>query len=161
IIIVPPGASAGGVLDVWQRPVTDVGQTGPDKGQGGKYLILPPDGPDVINPEFIVRRSPTNQVWFATRGLGSDQRAAEALPCKYQLYAYDDRPRPPTTKFVPVGGKDWKSTQPNDLRYWQYLHDVLAPERPEARDYFFYGMLLPLGIDQNKPFNPDERQKKI
>jgi hypothetical protein len=36
VIIVPAGASAGGVLDVWQRPVTDVGQTGPDKGQGGK-----------------------------------------------------------------------------------------------------------------------------
>lgn len=42
----------------------------PDKGQGGKYLILPPGGPDIINPEFIVRRSATNQLWFATRGGG-------------------------------------------------------------------------------------------
>jgi hypothetical protein len=34
VIIVPAGASAGGVLDIWQRPITDVGQTGPDKGTG-------------------------------------------------------------------------------------------------------------------------------
>lgn len=92
VIIVPPGASAGGVLDVWQRPITDVGQTGPDKGQGGKYLILPPGGPEIDNPEFIVRRSPTNQIWIATRGLGVDQATAEATVRKYQLYTYDDRP---------------------------------------------------------------------
>jgi hypothetical protein len=161
VIIVPAGASAGGVLDIWQRPITDVGQTGPDKGQGGKYLILPPGGPDIVNPEFIVRRSQTNQIWFATRGLGADPVAAEATVRKYQLYAYDERPSPPATKFIPVGGKDWSSEQPRDLKYWEYLHDVLAPEQPEERDRFFHGMLLPLGIEQGKPFNPDDRQKKV
>jgi hypothetical protein len=161
VIIVPSGASAGGVLDVWQRPITDLGQTGPDKGQGGKYLILPPEGPDVVNPEFIIRRSPTNQVWFATRGLGSDPAVGEATVRGYQLYSYDDRPRPPITKVIPVGGKGWSSEQPRDLRFWQYLHDVLAPETPEERDRFFYGMLLPLGFEKGKPFNPDDRQKNI
>ncbi|QEX20606.1 hypothetical protein FRZ61_05240 [Hypericibacter adhaerens] len=161
VVIVPKGASAGGVLDIWQRPITDVGQTGPDKGQGGKYLILPPTGDAIVNPEFNVLRSPTNQIWFATRGLGSDPVAAEAVVRGYQLYAYDDRQRPPQTKFIPVGGKDWTSEQPRDLRYWQWLHDVLEPEEPEERDRFFYGMLLPLGIEHGKPFAPDERQKKI
>ena len=42
VVEVPAGATAGGVDDIWQRPVIDMGQTGPDKGQGGKYLILPP-----------------------------------------------------------------------------------------------------------------------
>ena len=36
----PPGLTAGGVLDFWQRPLFDMGQTGPDKGEGGKYLIV-------------------------------------------------------------------------------------------------------------------------
>ena len=83
VIIVPAGASAGGVLDVWQRPITDVGQTGPDKGQGRKYLILAPGAPDPMNSEFITMRSKTNQVWFATRGLGADPAAAEAMVRKY------------------------------------------------------------------------------
>ena len=32
VVEVPPGATAGGVLDIWQRPLTDTGQTGPEKG---------------------------------------------------------------------------------------------------------------------------------
>src|SRR5262249_18206908 len=31
VVEVPEGATAGGVLDIWQRPVSDLGQTGPDK----------------------------------------------------------------------------------------------------------------------------------
>jgi hypothetical protein len=54
VIEVPPGLQ--GILDdFWQRPIPsvgeidgrkwsgDVGLPGPDKGKGGKYLILPPD----------------------------------------------------------------------------------------------------------------------
>ena len=32
----------GLVDDMWYRWVGDVGITGPDKGEGGKYLLLPP-----------------------------------------------------------------------------------------------------------------------
>jgi hypothetical protein len=161
VIIVPAGASAGGVLDIWQRPITDVGQTGPDKGQGGKYLVLAPGQSDPMNSEFITVHSKTNQIWFATRGLGADPAVAEAIVRKYKLFAYDDRPNPPATKFIPVGDKKWSSEQPRDLKFWEYLHDVLAPEVPEERDRFFHGMLLPLGIVQGKPFTPTESQKKI
>jgi hypothetical protein len=161
VIIVPAGASAGGVLDIWQRPITDVGQTGPDKGQGGKFLVLAPGTPDPMNSEFITVRSKSNQIWFATRGLGADPAVAEATVRKYKLYAYDERPNPPATTFIPVGDKTWSSEQPRDLKYWQYLHDVLAPEVPEERDRFFHGMMLPLGIVQGKPFAPTDSQKKV
>ena len=73
---VPPGLTAGGVLDIWQRPVTDIGQTGPDKGQGGKYLVLGPNSEDIKVEGYFVKRSPTNQLWFATRGLSPDAKAA-------------------------------------------------------------------------------------
>ena len=141
--------------------MTDVGQTGPDKGQGGKYLILPPGGPDIHNSEFITLRSTSNQIWIATRGLGDDPSVAEATVRGYQLYAYDDRQRPPATKFIPVGGKDWTSEQPRDIRYWQWLHDVLEPEAVDVRDQFFMGMLLPLGFVHGQPFKPTEAQTKI
>jgi hypothetical protein len=45
------GAGAARVLgvlcDFWQRPLTDVGLVGPDKGEGGQFLLVPPhyDGP--------------------------------------------------------------------------------------------------------------------
>ena len=42
VIDLPAGAVAGMVDDFWQRPITDLGLPGPDKGKGAKYLILPP-----------------------------------------------------------------------------------------------------------------------
>ncbi|WP_425280969.1 DUF1254 domain-containing protein [Roseibium hamelinense] len=32
---VPAAPVAGAFLDAWQRPVADIGETGPDKGEGG------------------------------------------------------------------------------------------------------------------------------
>ncbi len=42
VIDVPAGKTAGMVDDFWQRPITDIGLAGPDKGKGAKYLITPP-----------------------------------------------------------------------------------------------------------------------
>ena len=46
VVELPPGPTAGGVGDFWQRAITDMGQTGPDQGKGGKYLVLPPGHPE-------------------------------------------------------------------------------------------------------------------
>ena len=47
VVEVPAGATAGGVLDIWQRPITDIGMVGPEQGKGAKFLILPPGHADV------------------------------------------------------------------------------------------------------------------
>jgi hypothetical protein len=38
----PAGATAGAVVDWWDRPLTDVGVPGPDQGAGAKYLFVGP-----------------------------------------------------------------------------------------------------------------------
>ena len=43
VVEIPPGAGPGTVNDAFFRFVIDMGAPGPDKGKGGKYLILPPD----------------------------------------------------------------------------------------------------------------------
>ena len=43
VVEIPPGCGPGTVNDAFFRFVTDVGAPGPDRGQGGKYLILPPE----------------------------------------------------------------------------------------------------------------------
>src|SRR5262245_21592592 len=161
VVEVPAGATAGGFLDIWQRPISDTGQTGPDRGGGGKYLIVPP-GSDIREMRgYIVARSPSNQVWFAARALDRDPALADQVARKHKIYAWSQRDNPPATKFVPVGGKDWASAHPVSLDYWKYLSEVIQPEPVEARDKVMFGMLVPLGIEKGKPFNPDERQKKI
>ena len=42
VIELPPGPTAGGVSDFWQREFGVLGEMGPDRGRGGKHLIVPP-----------------------------------------------------------------------------------------------------------------------
>ena len=46
VIEVPPAGDDGSLTanidDLWQMPLEDAGPAGADKGQGGKYLVLPP-----------------------------------------------------------------------------------------------------------------------
>lgn len=161
VVEVPAGATAGGVLDIWQRPLTDTGQTGPEKGQGAKFLILPPGGEDVHPEGYIVVRSPTNQLWFGTRGLDPDPAAAEETIRKHRLYAWNDRANPGATRYVPVAGRPWQSQQPANLDYWRYLSDLYRSEPVETRDRIMFAMLRPIGIEPGKPFKPDARQRTI
>jgi hypothetical protein len=57
---VPPKA-LGALDDMWFRWVTDFGLPGPDRGLGGKYLILPPgyDGPAPEGGYFVARSRTT------------------------------------------------------------------------------------------------------
>jgi hypothetical protein len=161
VVEVPAGATAGGFFDIWQRPITDTGQTGPDRGGGGKYLIVPP-GSDIREMRgYIVARSPSNQVWFASRTLDRDANVAEQVARKHRVYAWSQRGAAPATTFIPVGGKAWASAHPVSLDYWRYLSEVIQPEPVEARDMVMLGMLVPLGIEKGKPFDPNDRQRKI
>ena len=61
VIEIPPGM-LGFLDDAWQRFVGNMGVTGPDKGKGGKYLVLPPgyEG-EVPDGYFLLRAFKTNK----------------------------------------------------------------------------------------------------
>ena len=64
-------------MDLWQRPLTDFGVLGPDKGAGGKYLFVGP-GQNIFDADdAIVLRSPTFMVFFYYRALDPDPAKAK------------------------------------------------------------------------------------
>jgi hypothetical protein len=128
VMEVPPGATAGGVLDVWQRPLTDSGQTGPDKGKGGKYLVLGPDDPDMHPEGYFVVRSPTVNVWMAHRALDPDPIKAKATAAALRIYPYSERRNPPPTRHLSPDGRNWSGTQPRGLAYWEGLAKIIDEE---------------------------------
>src|SRR5262245_43047151 len=67
VIEQPAGAFAGMVMDFWQRPVADLGQAGPDKGAGGKYLLVGPGQQPPNADGYFVIRSATNNVFIGIR----------------------------------------------------------------------------------------------
>jgi hypothetical protein len=63
MVLEAPPKALGTIDDFWWRWVTDFGASGPDRGEGGKYLILPPDYDGPL-PEggFYVSRARTTRV---------------------------------------------------------------------------------------------------
>ena len=58
VIETPPNV-LGVIDDFWFRNVIDFGLVGPDKGKGGKFLMLPPGYKGEIPEGYIVAHSPT------------------------------------------------------------------------------------------------------
>jgi hypothetical protein len=158
---IPAGPTAGGLLDFWERPFSDLGQTGPDKGQGAKYLILGPGHPD-MNPEgYIVVRSPHWNLFLGQRVLHPDPKVAAQLTREHKLYPYTERENPKPTRHISSEGIDWEAYQSRGSLYFERLASILEIEPVEERDFMIMAMLRPLGIMPGVKFNPTAEQKAI
>ena len=158
----PKGPTAGGILDFWQRPITDLGLSGPDRGEGGKYLVVPPGQKAPKGAEgYRVFESPTNNILHGFRVLATDPKEAEALKGSYQVYSYAERDNPRKTRIIPAEEKKWSGWPGTGLEYWQLESKMLNEEPVHERDRMMVAMLKPLGIEKGKKFEPDARQKKI
>lgn len=162
VISEPVGAMAGFVNDMWQRPVTDLGVPGSFGGQGGKQLIVGPgqEVPDDVS-EYNVVHSESLYAFFLTRILETDPQLKEKVRNGFQVYPYADRDNPEMTKIIPVAGRPWRSNQPRGMAYWERLAEFVNHEPVAESDRFFMAMLVPLGIEKGKVFDPDARQKAI
>lgn len=161
VIDYPKGATAGGVGDFWQRPLTDLGETGPDKGEGGKYLIVGPGQTAPDTNDYTVIQSPTNNVFFAFRVLDPDPAKAKALIEGVRLYPLSERDSPKPTKLIRPEGRAWSQVPPRGFAYWERLDNIVQREPVMERDRIIMAMLRPLGIEKGQPFSPDERQRKL
>jgi len=163
VVDVPAGMIAGSAMDFWQRLLTDFGILGPDQGKGGKYLFV---GPGQEAPKMegaTVVRCTTFRFMFYYRALDPDPIKAEALKKGVRIYPWSKRENPPAMRYLtPDPAKVAKiPAMPRGMEYWERLAAVIEHEPVQDRDRFFMAMLKPLGIEKGKPFNPDERQKKI
>jgi hypothetical protein len=164
MVLEAPPKVLGAVNDMWFRWVVDVGFTGPDKGEGGKYLLLPPGYKgDVPNGYFVVR-SPTVSVWVPWRSFVSkgDPKPGVDLVKKYtKVYPLSQEASAPAMKFVDVSGKDFCTVAPADYAFWGLLDQVVQEEPSDSLDPIRLGFYASIGIQKGRPFAPDDRMKKI
>jgi len=168
VIDLPPGML--GVLDdMGFRYLTDLGVAGPDKGKGGKYLVLPPGYDEKVPPGYFVVASPTNGIWLFMRGyLDKTLPLDQAIPAasanirnNLKVYPLARKDKQPVMEFVDVSGKEMNTILPNDISAFVKLHEVIQGEPddflgPEAK-----GMMAAIGIEKGKPFTPDERMREV
>jgi hypothetical protein len=83
---------AGMIMDVWQRNLTGRGVVGPNKGPGGKYLVLPPGHQDISADGYTVVHSPSNTIFFGVRLLGdAPEKAVRELLPQLRSYTWSER----------------------------------------------------------------------
>ena len=100
VVEVPPKV-LGGVNDFWYRWVADVGITGEDRGQGGKYLVLPPEYKGEVPSGYVVIRPNTYGNWLFFRAFvvdGSTKPGVELVKKHLKIYQLSAAASPPEMK---------------------------------------------------------------
>ena len=163
VIETPPNV-LGFIDDAWFKYVADFGNAGPDKGQGGKFLILPPGYEGDIPDGYHVAQSNTYGNWVIWRGFqvdGSTKPAIDATKKLFRMYPLSQKDSPPEMNFVNMSGKFNNTIHRMDYGYWLEVDAQIQAEPIEGLDPEIRGLLASIGIEKGKDFNPDARMKGI
>ena len=163
VVEVPP-RTLGMIDDFWFKYVTDIGMVGPDKGKGGKYLLLPPGYKGEVPDGCMVVRVPTFESILVWRNMplnGDLGPAIESLHENTRIYPLSQAADPPSNTFVNVSNRDFSTVAPADYRFWGLLNHVVQNEPVDSIDPITLGFFASIGIEKGRPFAPDARMKAI
>ena len=164
VVEIPAGAGPGTVNDAFFRFVVDMGSPGPDKGKGGKYLILPPDYDGPVPDDYFVGKSSTYINWLPLRGFLVDGKTDSAVKMwrdNLKIYPLSEKENPPALEVVSGTGKYMNTIHANNEMFYDEINDVIQREPLEFLDEELRGDLASIGIIKGHPFKPDDRMKKI
>ena len=180
IVEIPPKCGPGTVNDAFFRFVTDMGIPGPDKGKGGKYLILSPDYDGDLDPpaggmeagvsvggkmqKVFVSKSTSYVNWLILRGFlvdGKPDAATAMFKRGLKVYPLSKANNPPSMEFINGSNKAFNTIHANTYEFYEELHTVLEREPVSMLDPELLGLFSSIGIQKGKPFAPDPRMKAI
>ncbi len=173
VIDAPPGLQAL-VDDFWHRPIegpeidgikyyADIGLPGPDRGAGGKYLVLPPGYDDPVDEgEYFVYRSRTNGVFVFLRGFFEDpnnvQPAVDNME-RIRIYPLNGDAEPMDFQHATEVDADYLFA--DDASYFEMLDRFVQSEIVDDVDPYMHGTMAAIGIEKGKSFRPTERQEEL
>ena len=170
--------------DMWFQWIVDFGLPGPDRGEGGRFLLVPPgyDGP-LPDSGYHVRHSRTTRALLLGRSFMVDDDPAptvELIKSTLKLYPYARggvgtsiatlleghvQPDPPAdipdTTFVEGSGKAFNTIPPTGVAFYELLNELVQAEPAGTTDIELMGQLAAIGIVKGEPFEPDERMRGI
>ena len=164
VIEIPAGAGPGTVNDAFFRFVIDMGPPGPDRGKGGKYLILPPGYKGKVPGGYFTAKSTSWVNWVALRGFlvdGKPDAATKMWKEGLKIYPLARAANPPAMEFIRGSKKNFNTIHANDYHFFKELHTVIDREPIEMLEPELRGLFAAIGIQKGKPFAPDARMKKL
>jgi len=174
--------------DMWFQWIVDFGLPGPDRGEGGRFLLIPP-GYEGSLPDsgYHVGHSRTTKAMLLGRSFinenpGQDPApTVEVIKSTLKIYPYaqggfgtsigtllegEVRPDPaadtPETKFVEGSGLAFNTIPPSDFGFFELLNEAVQDEPAGSNTNIeLMGDLAAIGIVKGKPFKPDKRMRGI
>lgn len=165
VVVETPPNILGVVDDFWFRYVTDLGNAGPDKGKGGKYLFVPPGytGALPTSGYFIVKPPTYGNLLFGRAFMqhGDPRPGVASLKATLRIYKLADAARPPETKFINMSGKVMNTVHANNFKFFEEVNQIIQEEPAGVYGPDMTGLFMAIGMEKGKPFAPDARMKKI
>lgn len=173
IVLDAPPNLQGILLDFWQRPIPvdggryygDVGLPGPDKGKGGKFLVLPPGYDGNVPEGYYIYRCGTNNLFIFLRGFYDDpDNLAPAVKHLEQTKIYplllpEEKRKPmqfPDASGVSVNMLPRSSAEAFDQLKWLVDKEGEHLAGPDG-----LGLLAGIGLVAGKPFKLDTQSRAI
>jgi hypothetical protein len=163
VVVEVPPMTLGVVDDHWFHFVADLGISGPDQGQGGRYLFAHTDFDGELPTEgYHVFRSATYGNWLALRGFlvdGDPTPTVDSLKASLRIHPLADGSA--ATTFIDTSGEQMNTIHASDHTFFDEVNAVVQDEPNSAIDAETLGLLAAIGIEKGRPFDPDDRMKAI
>lgn len=164
VLDIPPGFLAL-MDDAAFLYVTDFGALGPDEGNGGKYLLLPPSHEGDVPDGYFVIQSPTYYNWFLGR-LSPDPvegpaPVVAAMKEVMNIYPLSEADNPPAETFFNFSGVQHNTVHANNIEFFGEMNEAVQREPEGVFGPEMTGALASIGIKKGTPYAPDERMTRI
>ena len=162
-VVEAPAHMLGYLQDGLQRCLADIGPLGPDKGGGGKFLVLPPSFEGSAPEGYFIARSSTFSVTFRLHGFpsGGTIDVAVDLMKQIKIYPLDQASPPPPMQFMKSSKHHIDTAFPDDFRFFEFLAMLVEQEPLESFGPLERYEMQAIGIEKGKPFTPDEKTKAL
>jgi hypothetical protein len=165
VVEIPRGSGPGTVNDAFFRFVVDMGGPGLDRGQGGKYLIVPADYKgDLPKEGYFIARSPSYVNWLVLRGFlvdGKPDAASKMFREGVKVYPLTKAANPPKMEFINGSKVPVNTVHANDFEFFREVDHVIQKEPLDLFDPELRGLAAAIGIRKGKKFEPSARMKAI
>ena len=157
IVFEAPPKMLGNSMDALQRFVVDFGPLGPDKGEGGKYLFLPPGDASGDRPGHFTVRPQTFSVFYGLRGFKVDNKTDHAvgLMKRLKIYPLSESDNPPTMEFFNGSGQAIDTIHSDTITFFEALDQIVQEEPADVFTPFERFHMQAIGIEKGKTFTPD------
>jgi hypothetical protein len=150
----------GTLINAWTEPLVNVGNTGEDRGQGAKYLLLPPGSTETPPAGYVPVPSVTYNGYSLLRVITKTHRAADlhqglAYLQRLKVYPLANAASPPATRFIDIADQVFDGIPVFDASFYTALARMVAEEPVLERDLAIMGQWRSLNIGQGLTFQPD------